>query len=201
MARVLINFAHPALEKSRVHQQLLTTVKGIRGITVNDLYEQYPDLDIDVAREQSLLEKHDIILLQHPFYWYSAPAIIKQWQDLVLEHGWAYGHTGKALKGKYFGNVISAGSAETGYHTDGKHQYPVTQFLLPFSQTAVLCNMDYMAPYVIYGVHRMDIEDIRAAAQDYRKLLELLRDDKIDPSALLRLNYMNEALQLPSQTQ
>ncbi|MBC9911162.1 NAD(P)H-dependent oxidoreductase [Chitinophaga varians] len=200
MARVLINFAHPALEKSRVHKQLLTTIKGIKGITINDLYEWYPDLDIDVAREQQLLEKHDIILLQHPFYWYSAPAIIKQWLDLVLEHGWAYGHTGKALQGKYFGNVISAGSAEKGYQPGGIHQYPVHQFLLPFSQTAALCNMHYSAPYVIYGVHRMDIEDIRTATQQYHHMLELLRDDKIDPAALTRLTYMNEALQLPSQT-
>lgn len=200
MARVLINFAHPALEKSRVHQQLLTAIKGIKGITFNDLYEWYPDLDIDVTREQQLLERHDIILLQHPFYWYSAPAIIKQWMDLVLEHGWAYGHTGKALQGKYLSNIISAGSAESGYHAEGKHQYPVRDFLLPFSQTAALCNMQYLPPYVIYGVHRMDIEDIRGAAQNYRQLLEQLRDDKITPEALTRLTYMNEALQLPSQT-
>lgn len=200
MARVLINFAHPALEKSRVQKQLLTTIKGIKGITINDLYEWYPDLDIDVAREQQLLEKHDIILLQHPFYWYSAPAIIKQWMDLVLEHGWAYGHTGKALQGKYFGNVISAGSGEKNYQPEGIHRYPVHQFLLPFSQTAALCNMQYSAPYVIYGVHRMDIEDIRTASQQYLHMLELLRDDKIDPAALPRLTYMNEALQLPSQT-
>ncbi|WP_343744527.1 NAD(P)H-dependent oxidoreductase [Chitinophaga sp.] len=200
MARVLINFAHPALEKSRVHKQLLATIRGIKGITINDLYEWYPDLDIDVAREQQLLEKHDIILLQHPFYWYSAPAIIKQWLDLVLEHGWAYGHTGKALQGKYFGNVISAGSSERNYQPEGIHQYQVHQFLLPYSQTAALCNMQYAAPYVIYGVHRMDIEDIRTAAEQYRHMLELLRDDKIDPAALPRLTYMNEALQLPSQT-
>lgn len=29
--------------------------------------------------------------MQHPFYWYSTPALLKEWQDLVLEHGWAYG--------------------------------------------------------------------------------------------------------------
>lgn len=201
MARVLINFAHPALEKSRVQAQLLTAIKGMPGITFNDLYEQYPEMDININREQQLLEKHDIILMQHPFYWYSAPAIVKQWLDLVLEHGWAYGHTGKALKGKYFTNVISAGGAESAYHKEGKHQYSVRQFLAPFTQTAVLCNMQYAAPYLIYGVHRMDIADIREEAKRYRQMLEMLRDDKIDLSVLPQLTYMNEALQLPSQTQ
>ncbi|CAL1521290.1 NAD(P)H-dependent oxidoreductase [Chitinophaga sp. MM2321] len=201
MAKILINFAHPALEKSRMHKQLLAMIKGMQGITLNDLYEQYPDLDIDVNREQKLLEQHDVILLQHPFYWYSAPAIIKQWMDLVLEHGWAYGHTGKALKGKYLSNVISAGGPESGYNAAGHHRFTIHQFLAPFIQTAALCNMPYAAPYVIYGVHRMDNIDIKKEAQQFRQVLEHLRDGHIDLSALPQLTYMNQILQLPSQTQ
>src|ERR1700754_1232375 len=115
MAKILILFAHPALEKSRVHIQLLAAIRGMQDVTLHDLYEVYPDLNIDIRHEQSLLLQHDIILFQHPFYWYSAPAIVKQWQDLVLEHGWAYGHTGTALRGKMTGNVLSAGSQESAY--------------------------------------------------------------------------------------
>ncbi|MCU7375699.1 NAD(P)H-dependent oxidoreductase [Paucibacter sp. O1-1] len=69
-------------------------------MTINDLYANYPDFLIDVAREQQLCESHDVIIFQHPFYWYSTPAIVKEWLDLVLEHGWAYGKTGTALKDK-----------------------------------------------------------------------------------------------------
>jgi glutathione-regulated potassium-efflux system ancillary protein KefG len=200
MARVLINFAHPALEKSRVHTQLLRVIKNMPGITFNDLYEQYPQLDINVAREQKLLEQHDIILMQHPFYWYSAPATIKQWLDLVLEHGWAYGHTGKALQGKYFGNIISAGGSEHAYHPEGHHGHTVHDFLLPFIQTAKLCNMQYVAPYVVFGVHRMDISDIQQEAVKLGKTLELLRDKQFDPKPLPDLEYLNQLLQLPAQT-
>ncbi|PSL49519.1 Kef-type potassium/proton antiporter accessory protein (CPA2 family) [Chitinophaga niastensis] len=200
MAKVLINFAHPALEKSRVHAQLLKTIKGIPGITFNDLYEQYPDLDINVAREQKLMEQHDIILMQHPFYWYSAPAIVKQWIDLVLEHGWAYGHTGKALQGKYFSNIISTGGQEGAYHPQGHHAHTVHDFLLPFIQTALLCNMQYAAPYVIFGVHRMDTLDIKEQAQQLGHVLELLRDERFDLSPLPKLEYMNQILHLPAQT-
>jgi glutathione-regulated potassium-efflux system ancillary protein KefG len=200
MAKVLINFAHPALEKSRVHAQLIKTIKGMPGITFNDLYEQYPDLDINVAREQKLLEQHDIILMQHPFYWYSAPAIVKQWIDLVLEHGWAYGRTGKALQGKYFGNIISAGGSEGAYHEQGHHGHTVHAFLLPFIQTALLCNMQYAAPYVIFGVHRMDFSDIKEQAQQLGHVLELLRDEHFDLSPLPKLEYMNQILHLPAQT-
>jgi glutathione-regulated potassium-efflux system ancillary protein KefG len=200
MARVLINFAHPALEKSRVHTQLLRVIKKIPGITFNDLYEQYPDLDINVAREQKLLEQHDMILMQHPFYWYSAPAIVKQWIDLVLEHGWAYGHTGKALQGKYFGNIISAGGSETSYQPDGHHGHTIHEFLLPFSQTAKLCNMQYVAPYVIYGVHRQDTSDIKDDAAVLGQVLERLSDKKFELAPLPGLDYLNQILQLPEQT-
>jgi glutathione-regulated potassium-efflux system ancillary protein KefG len=200
MARVLINFAHPALEKSRVHAHLLRVIKNMPGITFNDLYEQYPDLDVNVAREQKLLEQHDIIFMQHPFYWYSAPAIVKQWMDLVLEHGWAYGHTGKALQGKYFGNIITAGGSEHSYQPDGHHEHTVHDFLLPFMQTAKLCNMHYAAPYIIYGVHRQDISDIQEDAVRLKQVLERLRGDKFDLTPLPGLEHLHQILQLPAQT-
>ena len=81
--RLLLLFAHPAVHKSRVNHLLLSHVQSLPGITVNDLYEAYPRFLINVAREQALLLEHDVIIFQHPFYWYSSPAILKQWQDLV----------------------------------------------------------------------------------------------------------------------
>ena len=100
MLKLLIVFAHPALERSRVNRRLVEAIGDLEGVAVHDLYEAYPEFDIDVRREQELLAAHDVIVLQHPFYWYSAPAILKEWQDLVLEHGWAYGRNGTALRGK-----------------------------------------------------------------------------------------------------
>ena len=51
MARVLILFAHPALEKSRVHRRLVREISDDPGLTFHDLYEAYPDFNVDVARE------------------------------------------------------------------------------------------------------------------------------------------------------
>ena len=79
--KVLILFAHPALEKSRVNRRLIEAVKTLDGVTFHDLYQLYPDLDIDVAREQALLTEHDVVVMQHPLYWYSTPAMLKEWQD------------------------------------------------------------------------------------------------------------------------
>ncbi|MGH1373767.1 MAG: NAD(P)H-dependent oxidoreductase [Cellvibrionaceae bacterium] len=89
MNRILINFAHPARSRSKINLALRAAVEGMDNVTVNDLYEQYPDFLIDVEREQKLCEAHDTIIFQHPFYWYSCPSIVQEWMDLVLEHGWA----------------------------------------------------------------------------------------------------------------
>ena len=86
MRKVLINFAHPARKRSKINSALRAALEGLDDVTINDLYANYPDFLIDVEREQSLCEDHDVIIFQHPFYWYSTPAIMKEWLDLVLQH-------------------------------------------------------------------------------------------------------------------
>src|ERR1051325_11863724 len=119
MRRVLILFAHPVLERSRVNRRLLAAVRALDGVTVRDLYELYPMLESDVKAEQAALVAHDVIVFQHPFYWYSCPAILKEWQDLVLEHGWAYGKEGTQLRGKITLHPITTGGPENASHTEG----------------------------------------------------------------------------------
>lgn len=174
MPGVLIQFAHPALEKSRVNRVLLDAAQGLPGVTVNDLYEAYPDFDVDVDREQELLLRHDFILLHHPFYWYSAPALVKQWEDLVLEHGWAYGREGTALRGKHLMNVVTTGGRAEAYQPEGHNRFTIRQFLAPFEQTARLCKMSYLPPFVVHGTHRLNEAGIEAAAERYRALLTQL---------------------------
>jgi glutathione-regulated potassium-efflux system ancillary protein KefG len=197
MARILILFAHPALEKSRVHRRLIASLPDLPGLTFQDLYEAYPTFDIDVAHEQALLASHDVVVLQHPFFWYSTPALLKQWQDLVLEHGWAYGSKGKALRGKKVFNLLTAGGSERGYRHDGHNRHTVRELLAPVEQTLRLCNMEYLPPYVIFGTHWMDGPAVEAVADRYRALLVALHDETIDYTRAAALPTLNEAMELP----
>lgn len=194
MARVLILFAHPALEKSRVHRRLIQEVPAQEGLTFHDLYEAYPRFGVDVAREQALLDAHDVVVLQHPMFWYSTPPLVKQWEDLVLEHGWAYGSGGTALRGKRLLSLITTGGRAAAYRSDGYNRFTIREFLAPLEQTARLCGMDYPPPYVIYGSHRLSPTDIDAEAARYRHLLTLLRDDRIDFDAAHAFETLNEAV-------
>lgn len=195
MARVLLLFAHPALEKSRVHRRLVREAPGLPGVTFHDLYEAYPDFDVDVPREQELLLAHDLIVLQHPFFWYSTPPLVKQWEDLVLEHGWAYGSQGRALEGKRMLSLITAGGGAAAYEPEGYNRFTIRELLAPIEQTARLCRMEYLPPYVIFGTHRMTGEDIERAAERYRHLLLGLAEDRIDLAAAARHRTLNEALE------
>jgi glutathione-regulated potassium-efflux system ancillary protein KefG len=178
--RLLVLFAHPALQKSRVNRAMLRTVRDLPGITIHDLYDAYPDFDIDVPREQQLLTEHDILVLHHPFYWYSSPAIIKEWEDLVLTHGWAYGHTGRALHGKQLLSVITTGGGEDAYQKGGHNRFTIRELLAPIEQTARLCGMEYLPPFAVHGTHSFTPHDIERHASDYRRTLVALRDGAVD---------------------
>ena len=109
MNRILILFAHPKFEQSRANKALVKMIENKEGVTFHDLYERYPDFNIDIISEKKLLAEHDVIVWHHPFYWYSCPPLMKQWMDVVLEFGWAYGANGTALQSKKCLNVITLG--------------------------------------------------------------------------------------------
>jgi len=176
--RVLVLFAHPAFHRSRVHRALARAVRGLEGVTFHDLYEAYPDFDVDVRREQELLEAHDVFVLQHPFYWYSTPPLVKQWMDLVLEYGWAYGKDGTALQGKQLLCAISTGGGASSYGRDGHNRFTVEEFLAPVEQTARLCGIEWLAPFVVHGTHALDAAAVKQAAETYQRVVLALRDGR-----------------------
>lgn len=200
--KVLVLFAHPALERSRINRVLIRAVQNVPGVTFNDLYEAYPDLNVDVEREQELLLAHDAIVFQHPFYWYSVPAILKEWQDLVLEHNWAYGQHGHHLDGKITFNALTTGGPEHAYRPGGSNQFTIRQLLAPWEATARLCRMRYLAPFVVHGALKMAPEQAEVHAREYAQVLEALVADRLDfehAAGALRLNeHLPTVLQMAS---
>ena len=177
-----------------MHRRLLARLPAHPDITFHDLYEAYADFDIDVPREQALLEGHDVIVFQHPFFWYSTPPLLKQWEDLVLEHGWAYGRDGHALRGKRAFHVISAGGREEAYQHEGYNRFTIRELLAPLEQTARLCGMIWAPPYVIHGTHRLNDAEIEKEADRYGDLLTRLLEGRLDLDAASPLPTLNAAL-------
>ncbi|PSU35659.1 NAD(P)H-dependent oxidoreductase [Photobacterium lutimaris] len=179
--KVLILFAHPSINRSEINRPLFRSSLGIDGVTVVDLYQEYPTFRINIDREQQRLREHDIVVFMFPMYWYSTPAILKEWQDLVLEYGFAYGADGTALQGKKFLCVLTAGGPAAAYCEKGFNHYTLRELLHPLEQTAVLTGMHYLAPYALFGA-RTAVEEKRVGQhiEGWQRLLLALRDDRVD---------------------
>jgi len=192
--KILILFAHPVFEKSAVNKTLTNYIPGSPDLTFHDLYEAYPEFNIDVEHEKKLLERHDLIIWHHPVYWYSCPPLLKQWIDLVLEFGWAYGPGGVALAGKKLMQVITTGGGRAAYQREGFHQHTLLDFLAPMVQTARLCKMDYLPPFVVHGTHRVAEAEIHHLGRAYESLLRAFLEHNFDFEALRKYDYANDWL-------
>ncbi|MEZ9863802.1 NAD(P)H-dependent oxidoreductase [Vibrio breoganii] len=194
--RVLLLFAHPSQSRSEVNIALFKAAKKISGITCVDLYSEYPRYDIDIEREQQRLLDHDVIIFQFPLYWYSTPSILKEWQDLVLEYGFAYGHEGTAIQGKQFFCAITAGGKEDAYQTDGYNHYTIRELLHPIEQTAALTGLNYWAPFVLFG-SRTALEEGRVDehVKSWKQLLEALVEGCVDENLATSLPQISGNLE------
>ena len=111
-----------------------------------------------------------------------------------MEHGWAYGSQGKALHGKLFMNVLTTGGREVAYQKDGYNHFTIRELLAPIEQTANLCGMIFLPPFVVHGTHQMGQEGIAKSAQEYKTLLIALRDDRIDFKQVDKFPRINSQL-------
>jgi glutathione-regulated potassium-efflux system ancillary protein KefG len=170
-AEVLVVMAHPALERSRANRALMRAALAAPGVDLRDLYELYPDFAVDVAAEQAALRAADAVVLQYPIYWYSAPALLKEWLDLVWLHGFAYGRGGDALKGKRLLVACTTGGGPEAYDAKGMHGYAIDTFLKGMHQTAVLCGMGWERPFILHGAAVKTPAALAAEADRFRKRL------------------------------
>lgn len=195
MARILVLFAHPRSDRSQVNIPLLNVARSVEGVAAVDLYAEYPAFDVDVDREQQRLIEHDVIVFQHPVYWYSSPAILKEWQDLVLEYGFAYGASGRALEGKILLNAVTCGARRDAYTRAGAYQHELRGLFAPFEQTARLCRMRFLPPFVLYAAgHAVEENRLQGHLTAYRRLLSALVEGTLDVRAARTADTLSDDL-------
>lgn len=188
---ILVLYAHPNPAQSHVQKTLHAAIQNLEGLVIRDLYRLYPHFYIDPKPEQDALRQADLIIFQHPIYWYSSPALLKEWQDAVLEKGFAYGADGTALQNKDFLQVISVGAKESSYQRDGGNRFTLTELLRPFEATAHLCGLQYHKPFIVQGGSGYSEKVVQDKAKAYRQLL--VNYLEYGRSALETLNSAAEA--------
>lgn len=193
--RVLVLYAHPSPHRSEINQPLFKDAMQAQGVTAVDLYREYPKLNIDIDAEQKRLLEHDVVIFQFPLYWYSTPSILKEWQDLVLEYNFAYGHKGTALHGKAFFCALTAGGKEDAYQTDGYNHFPINELLRPLEQTANLTGMKWLPPFALFGARTAaDDNRLEAHRHQWQSLLEQLVSGRLAVEELGDYPTLNQYL-------
>lgn len=179
--KTLVIVAHPNLQESIINSLWLDKLKKSPELyTIHNLYDEYPNFDIDIIREQSLVENHDNIIFQFPIYWFSCPPLLKQWFDSVLTYGWAYGSSsGYRLQGKKIGLAVTAGIQQKDYTKSGRYYYTLTELLRPFEVTVNYIRATWIEPFCFYGMESspdknlipITEKEIEKGCSDYIKFL------------------------------
>jgi glutathione-regulated potassium-efflux system ancillary protein KefF len=171
MSRIALIYAHPYPNRSRAGRTLLASVSSLKDVRVRSLYEHYPDFSIDVEREQTLLGQAELIVWQHPIYWYGPPPLLSLWFEKVLARGFAYGKNGAALRDKSCLWVPTTGGDVDAYREGGMHGHPFDKFVPPIEQTARFCGMHWQTPLILHGSQRATDEQLRERGLEYRQRL------------------------------
>ncbi|MBW3091504.1 NAD(P)H-dependent oxidoreductase [Bifidobacterium sp. 82T10] len=170
--KTLVLAFHPDLSRSRANAALVRAARELPAdaVTVRDEYALYPDGVVDVAVEQRLVEDHDRIVLQFPLYWYSSPALLKEWEDKVLAFGWAYGPDGEALRGKQIMVATTAGGPESEYQPVDEGA-TIDEVLSPYRMMARYTHAVWREPFVVFESMELDDAALADAGRRYQDAL------------------------------
>lgn len=201
--KTLLVFAHPLKEGAFNHALKEIAQETFKHLKISDLYamhfkagadwddfqgEGYPlqytlaqkeafsqgRFAADIQQEQEKLLWCDLLLLQFPFWWFSAPALLKGWLDRVLAKGFAY-DKGKwfeqgLMRGKKAKLVLTTQSGSDSYSSEGVHG-PIDPFLMPLHHTLKLVGFSLEKPFIAYGVDGGSLELRKSALDHYQKEL------------------------------
>ena len=148
----LVLVSHPSVGASKTHSAIVDEFNRMPNLTVRYIDGVLGDAKaFDVAAEHKVIEAHDTIVLQFPWYWYSAPAVMKKYLDEILTPGWAF--EGRfSLEGKKLQLLVTTGGAEVTYNADSDHGFTMDELVTPFKAIARYTKMVWVDPVIIYAV-------------------------------------------------
>ncbi|QLG93803.1 NAD(P)H-dependent oxidoreductase [Pseudomonas yamanorum] len=150
----------------------------------------------DIQQELDKLLWADLLILNFPIFWFSAPAMLKGWIDRVLVSGVCYGgkrfYDQGGLAGKKALVTVTLGGREHMFGERAIHG-PLEDMLRPILRgTLAYVGFDVLPPFVAWHVPYISAEARGEFLCSYQQRLEGLADDQ--PLVFPRLEQFDEAL-------
>lgn len=140
--RTLVIVAHPQAAGSATQAFLKTAATKEDSVMWHEL-----TMPFNVKAEQQLLAAADRIIFQFPMYWYSAPAILKQWLDEV----WNSSLTkNRLVTGRELGIVVTVAHGKNAFLPGASQEFTIAEILRPYQALAHATGMKYLPPFPIY---------------------------------------------------
>lgn len=164
---VLILLAHPNIGQSKANRALAEAVKDLPGVKYIELYTAPFTAD---TYKKAFAEASTIVF-QFPFYWASAPSMLKKWCDEIFMT------LSEERKGKKLMVATTTGSEYDAYRSGGRNQYTIDELLRPLQLLANHSGMVWQTPFAVYGASLPNAdESIREGAASYKqRIRELLQ--------------------------
>lgn len=165
--------AHPKIEES-IGNKIISSKLADNNIEIRHLDKLYPDFKIDIKAEQEALLSADTIIFQYPLFWYSIPAIMKEWIDKVIQYGFAFGKDSYNLENKKLIVSFTIGSPIKDYP-----QEVIQKIAFPFKGLASYCKLEYAGEIFCTEINEYSDnakeKAIQSANEHAEKLLILIR--------------------------
>ena len=171
LRKVVILLAHPNIKASQANKALIDAVSDIEGVAVFNLYELSEDIAFNVDEWSKIISDTSAVIYQFPFYWMSAPSLLKKWQDEVF----TFLSKPPAVAGKPLMVVTTTGSEYEAYRSGGRNRFTTDELLRPYQGSAIHSGMVWQTPIVIYGMGTADAgKNIAEGANLYKQRVEML---------------------------
>ena len=150
----------------------------------------------DIQGELDKLLWADLLILNFPIFWFSAPAMLKGWIDRVLVSGVCYGgkrfYDQGGLAGKRAMVTVTLGGREHMFGEGAIHG-PLEDMLRPILRgTLAYVGYDVLSPFVAWHVPYISDEARRDFLVGYEQRLQGLADEQ--PLVFPKMAQFDEAL-------
>ena len=78
------------------------------------------------------------------------------------------------------------------YQKEGRNRFTYRELLSPFDQTAFLCEMVYLPPFIVPGANKISGEELEVYADKYKEIVRFLQSDNIDVEKLSTAKHFND---------
>ena len=169
--QVVVLLTHPNIKESRANKALMDAISDMGEVAIYNLYEMRVEDAFNAEIWSTIISHASALVFQFPFYWMSAPSLLKRWLDEVF----TYLAKTPAVAGKTLMVVTTVGSEHDAYRSGGRNRFTVDELLRPYQASAVHAGMIWQTPLVVYGMGTSEAsKNIAEGINCYKQRIEAL---------------------------